>query len=233
MRRKTYDIKDLPLAVQAVKDGMSLRKAEEEFSIPKSTIKDNLEKEQLKPIGRPPVLTDVEEKMLLEYVDLLATWGFPMDGEDIRHFVKSYLDKKGVQTRFDDNLPTYQWLKPFLARHKEFSFRKTTPIKRARARVSRKEVKQFFDHFQKAVDGVPPENIYNYDETCFSDNPKIKKCLFKKGTKHCEKVSNTSKQAAKIKLVPCSQKLQKSNLFITVLLFKILISHLLNFLNKI
>jgi hypothetical protein len=178
-----------------VKEGMSLRKAAEEFGIPKSTIKDNITKEEPTPIGRPTVLTDTEEKMLLEYVEILATWGFPMDGEDIRYFVKSYLDKKGVKTRFADNLPTYQWLKPFLARHPQYSFRTATPIKRARAQVSRVQMRKFFDNFIKAVDGVPPENIFNYDETCFSDNPKKRKCLFKKGTKHCETVSNTSKQA--------------------------------------
>jgi len=55
IRRNGYDEKDLPDAVKAVKEGMSLRKAEAEFGIPKSTIKDNLNKEEKKPMGRPPV----------------------------------------------------------------------------------------------------------------------------------------------------------------------------------
>ncbi len=197
IRRNGYDEKDLPDAVKAVKEGMSLRKAEAEFGIPKSTIKDNLNKEEKKPMGRPPVLTEMEERMMLEYIKILADWGFPMDGQDIRYFVKTYLDKKGVNSRFGDNLPTYQWLKPFLARHKDFSFRTATPIKRARAQVSRKDLRRFFDNFIKVADGVQPENIFNYDETCFADDPKKRKCLFKKGTKHCETVKNTSKQAVK------------------------------------
>ena len=118
-----------------------------------------------------------------------------MDGQDIRYFVMSYLDKKGVKSRFGDNLPTYQWLKPFLASNKDFSYRTATPIKRAQ--VSRKDLRIFFDNFMKVADGVPPENIFNYDETCFADNPKKRKCLFKKGTKHCETINNTSKQAVK------------------------------------
>lgn len=40
----------------------------------------------------------------------------------------------------------------------------------------------------------PPENIYNFDETNLRDDPGVKKCIFKKGTKYCEKVQNTSKQ---------------------------------------
>ena len=101
----------------------------------KSNIKENLRKEEQKPIRRLPVLTEMEERM----IKILAEWGFPVDGQDIRYFVKSYLDKKGVKIQLSDNLPTYQWLKSFLACHKDFSFRTPTHIKRAHAQVSRKE----------------------------------------------------------------------------------------------
>ena len=82
-----------------------------------------------------------------------------------------------------------------MRRHPDFSLRTTNPIKRARAGVSRETVQEFFDYYTKSVEGIPPENIINYDETNFSDNPGTKKCLFKKGTKYCEQVKNTSKQA--------------------------------------
>jgi hypothetical protein len=68
--------------------------------------------------------------------------------------------------------------------------RRANPIKRARAAVSREDVQDLFCHFTEAADGVPPENMLNYDETNFSDDPGTKKCLFKKGTKHCEKVKD-------------------------------------------
>ena len=118
-----------------------------------------------------------------------------MDSEDLRFFVKSYLDRKGVKSRLSDgNLPSYKWVATFLQRHPEFTLRKTTAIKTGRARVSRTEIRKFFDHYLKEVEGVPPENISNYDETSFADDPKIKRCVFKKGTKHPEKIMNTSKQ---------------------------------------
>jgi hypothetical protein len=195
-RRKNYNDANVEQAVKAVKEeGMSLRQASEAFNVPKSTILDNTKKDQLTAIGRPTVLTAREETLILESVQLLASWGFPLHGDDLRHFVKAYLDKKGVKTRFKDNLPTYKWLKPFLNRHKDFTFRKTNPIKRARAKVTRQDIREFFAHYAKAVEGIPPENIYNYDETNFRDDPQSKKGLFKKGTKYCEKVQNTSKQA--------------------------------------
>jgi hypothetical protein len=67
--------------------------------------------------------------------------------------------------------------------HPKFSLRKVNPIKRARAAVSREDVQEFFSHFAKSVEVIPPENIFNFDETNFSDDPDSKKCLFKKGTK--------------------------------------------------
>lgn len=193
-RKKTYRSADVEKAVKAVNEGMSLRKASEKFGVPKSTILDNKFKEKSTPIGRRPVLTADEEKMILERGQIMATWGFPMTGDDLRHFVKAYLDKKGCKTRFKDNLPTYKWVKPFLSRNKTFTMRKTNAIKRARASVSRQDLQLFFNNFTQSVEGVPPENLFNYDETNFRDDPGMKKCLFKKGTKYCEKIQNTSKQ---------------------------------------
>ncbi len=53
---------------------------------------------------------------------------------------------------------------------------------------------KFFENYKVSVDGVPPENIYNFDEMNLKDDPGVKKCFFKKGTKYCEKVQNSSKQ---------------------------------------
>jgi hypothetical protein len=47
-------------------------------------------------------------------------------------------------------------LKPFLNQHKDFTFRKTNPIKRARAQVTRQDIRDFFVHYAQAVEGVPP-----------------------------------------------------------------------------
>jgi hypothetical protein len=127
-------------------------------------------------------------------MQVMADWGFPFTQEDLCKFVKSYLDKRGAVTRFRDNLPTRRFVEAFLNRHPTFTFRKANPIKRSRAMLSREEVAKFFENYKVSVDGVPPENIYNFDETNLRDDPGVKKCIFKKGTKYCEKVQNTSKQ---------------------------------------
>lgn len=132
-------------------------------------------------------------------IKLLAEWGFPFTGVDLCHFVKLYLDKKGVSvSRFKDNLPTHRWVARFLDRHKDLTIRKTNAIKRSRAALSREDVDAFFDNFMASVEGVPPQNIWNYDETCFRDDPKLAKVICKKGMKYVETVLNTSKQAISV-----------------------------------
>ena len=196
--RGGYSEEDVQAAVQEMKAGMSARAASERYGIPRSTLLDRCAGVHSAKQGRPTVLKEEEEAVIVEMLLLLGEWGFPFTSEDLRHFVKSYLDKKGATTIFEDNLPTKRFVDCFLERHPQFSLRTTNSIKRSRAALSRKEVKTFFDNFQKSAEGVRPENMWNYHESNLRDDPGSKKCLFKKGTKYCEMVQNTSKQATSI-----------------------------------
>jgi len=101
-RRKGYSDLDLEDAVRAVKSGeFSVRKAAEEFGVPRQTILDHVHDDDIsKHIGRPTILSDKEEALLLDYINVMAQWGFPFSALDLRIFVKSYLDKKGATTYF-------------------------------------------------------------------------------------------------------------------------------------
>jgi len=50
----------------------------------------------------------------------------------------------------------------------------------------------------KSIEGVPPENLLNFDETNLSDDPGRKKVLMKKGTKYPERIMSHSKSAVSI-----------------------------------
>ncbi len=129
----------------------------------------------------------------------VAAWGFPISETDLREFVKEYLNKKGTVSKvFKDNKPTHMWVKRFLGRHKEISLRTANPLKRSRAKLSKEEVVAFINNWAETIQGVPPSNIVNYDETNMRDDPGSSKCFFRKGTKYCEKVENTSKQAISV-----------------------------------
>jgi hypothetical protein len=81
-------------AVLAVKEqGYIMRKASEEYNVPKSTIQDGLAEGHEHKIGRPIVLSEMEEDMLIELLQIMDNRGFPLSQMDLCHFVKSYLEK--------------------------------------------------------------------------------------------------------------------------------------------
>lgn len=99
-------------------------------------------------------------------VQVLASWGFPFSQSDLCYLVREYLNKKGVvNLRFKDNLPSHRWVDTFLGRHKHLTLRTANPIKRNRAKVSREEVTKFIQNWEETIQDVPPQNIFNYDET--------------------------------------------------------------------
>ena len=89
--------------------------------------------------------------------------------------MKTYLDTAGKTTRWNNNMPSHQWVPIFLNRHKDLSNRMASNIKRSRAAVSHEKINSFFDNFVKEAENVPAENIFNYDETNLTDDPGCKK----------------------------------------------------------
>lgn len=113
-----YDENTLKLAVESVKKGMSKRKAPAEFGISRSTLTRRLLTAQPNKPGRPPVLTMAEENVIVERIQLMCEWGFPMDGTDLRYLVNNFLDRKGVkEKRFKDNMPSTEFVYHFKKHH--------------------------------------------------------------------------------------------------------------------
>jgi hypothetical protein len=143
-------------------------------------------------------LSTEEEEMIVERLVLLGEWGFPMTTKDLCLLVKAYLDSLGKTTRFIDNLPGPDFIKGFMKRHPRLTVRTANMIKRSRAALSVDEVKAFFERYEKTAAGIPPENIWNYDETNLRDNPGAQKAIFKRGVKYAEQVRDHSKTAISV-----------------------------------
>jgi hypothetical protein len=138
-------------------------------------------------------LAGIEENTLSDRLNLLCEWGFPLDCEDIRKFVKNYLDKRGgVVSQFQNNRPGKDWVKGFMQRH-NFTNRVVSNVKRNSTSVTAEVISKYFDHLEKDIHGVPPENIWNFDETNLLDDVGRKKCVIRRRFKHPERVINTSK----------------------------------------
>ena len=60
------------------------------------------------------------------------------------------------------------------------------------------EANTYFDNLFEVIDGVPPGNIYNYDETNVVDDPGVKKCIVRQGLGRVERKISHSKQAVSV-----------------------------------
>ena len=116
----------------------------------------------------------------------------------VRLFVKSYADRENiVLPRFKNNLPGEDWANKFVKDHK-MTKRIATNIKEVRAKVSKKDLEVYMANLEPVIEGVPPENIVNYDETNLTDDPGSQNVICRRVTKRVERVMNTSKTSTSI-----------------------------------
>lgn len=164
---------------------MTLRGASEKYNIPYGTIHNKYHGKFGRRPGAPPVFSENEESIILKSAAKSAEWGFPLSLLDLRMFAKMLLDRQGrAVTKFKNNMPGADWAYSLLKRHKsEYSRRVATNIKKARAAVSRDTIAQYFQNLEEIVKDVPPENIFNYDESNMSDDPGKKIGIYKRGVK--------------------------------------------------
>jgi len=75
----------------------------------------------------------------------------------------------------NNNLPGNYWAHSLLKRHAMVGQRIASNISRARAEVSPTTIAEYFENLENVVDTIPPENIFNYDESNLQDDPGKKK----------------------------------------------------------
>ena len=181
---KTFTPQDLDMAVFNVQEGkFSLWQAAKWFGIPLGTLSNKGNHKHMKPAGRQQVFTEEEELTFAQHLSTVADWGFPWDRSDLAYMVKAYLDRLGRKvTCFADNYPGIDWIKSFLKRNREhLVYKKCQNLKPEKAKITPEVVTDFFDLYEETVDGISPNNIWNFDETGLADDPGVKKCFFPTG----------------------------------------------------
>lgn len=198
-RKQVYNPVYLKRAVEAVRRGMAIRRAAENFGVPYSTVSDNVRAPTERKIGGQPVLSAVEERKLADALLLCAEWGFPFKSYDVRYMVQQYLTKAGrTEKRFKNNFPGVDWFKSFMGRHEDLTIKLAENTKRVRAAVTYEVVQKYFTELATTMVGVPPANIINYDETNFCDDPGQALVVVRKGKKHAHRVIDTSKSSTSV-----------------------------------
>ena len=199
-RGQKYGQGDVDQAIREIKGGRSINKVANKFQIPRSTLqKLHLNKGSRK-VGRPGVFSEEEEDIFVTYVSTVADWGFPLDLMDIRMLAKAYLDKAGRQVPvFKQNFPGTEWATSFISRNKKkLTTRLCSNISAKRAGVGPEKVNSYFKNLEESLQGIPPENIINFDETNLADDPGRKKCIFRRGVRYPDRVMNSSKGSVSV-----------------------------------
>lgn len=198
---KNYTQATVEEAVRRIRlNQLSLQEASDAYKIPRRTLWNKLRKRHLEKPGAPTSLTEVEERHIVDVLLASAEYGSPLTSFELRLIVKRYLDKSGrIISKFRNNTPGPDWGLNFLDRHKErLTQRSCQNIKGVRAEKSEVEINAYFNRLEESLQGVPEENVLNYDETNLSDDPGQRKCIFRRGTKYPERVMNTSKSATSV-----------------------------------
>ena len=100
----------------------------------------------------------------------------------------------GKSSGCTDNYPGDEWARGFIKRRPDISNRMSNLIKRSRAAVSRDQLKEFLENYEKVAEDVPASNIFKYDETNLTNNPGAKKALFRRGAKYTRRFVITQRQ---------------------------------------
>ena len=196
----SYTEADLAQAVANVNSGNSIRSAAKDFGIPLGTLYSKVHHKHGGTVGGQTTLTSDEEERLVSILKTLSVWRCLLDQYDLRMLVKSIVDKSGIiVAKFRNNMPGKDWAAGFLKRHKsDLSNRLTQNIKVSRAEISPEIVKEYFANLTESMKDIPASNVWNYDETNFSDDPGRKKAIHRRGLKYPERVMNSSKTSISV-----------------------------------
>ena len=124
--------------------------------------------------------------------------GVPLGGLEICQLVKSYFDARGVtDSSFKNNFPGIDWLNGFMQRHK-LTQRMSDNVESRRDEVNSETIMEYFDNLDVTLEGVEPQNIYNYDETNITDDPGVKKVIVRRGLRRVERKADHSKQSISV-----------------------------------
>ena len=192
--RTTYSDKQMDKAILDVKSGKPIQKSAVQNGVPRKTLSDRMKDLHSKRHGGQLYLNAGFEKAVVKVLDQLSSWKHPLTSVELRRLVRNYLNLCGVRSQFKHNFPGRDWAKNFIKRH-SLSERIPAKIKPQRAELTKDDVEKFFANLTCSLEGVEPGNIYNYDETNFTDDPNMSQCICRPGRRRHERIMEHSKMA--------------------------------------
>jgi hypothetical protein len=147
-KRFQYTHYDLVNAVEAIASKKkTLNQVYKETGITKATLstKVNNKVPLERKMGPPSVLSVDKENQIVNWILSNAKAGFPMHPEQLKYSVQSVLKESPNQNPFINNRPSIKWLNLFLKRHQEIKKRNAEIISKARAKVTERSIRYWFN----------------------------------------------------------------------------------------
>ncbi|XP_060577256.1 uncharacterized protein LOC132734512 [Ruditapes philippinarum] len=170
-KTQLYNKTSLDDAVNAVKEGMSIRQAAKHFNVPKSTIGDRISgKHELHvPNGRPPHIPKAIEDKIVDAVKMAARRGIGLTRQQVLNRTLVLTKRMKIGGGFPNFKAGKGWWDGVRRRHPDLVIRKPERLSSTRARMMNREVigKYFVDlgriiHDLNLTD--KPSQIWNCDE---------------------------------------------------------------------
>lgn len=189
-----YTAENMVLALDAVKKGISVKKAAETYKVPRSSLQHKKQGRGPPPdvqrMGPTTTLREDEEQMLVNWLFHIADAGFPITKSQLLDNVQTLIEKLDRPNLFKSGRPGDKWFHLFLKRHQDVGLRIAQNINRARASVTEESLRNWFKLVrnyctkQKCESVLEdPRRIFNIDETAFFLSPDPGKVLVKRNTR--------------------------------------------------
>ncbi|XP_055623549.1 uncharacterized protein LOC129766978 [Toxorhynchites rutilus septentrionalis] len=186
--RKTtskYTKEELDIATAVMRNGkITLADACRFYRIPKTTLfrhAKGLSGIKSSSKGRSIAIPlDIESNMATN-IKTMAKWGYGLCKKEIIIAMKQYLEKNSIKTPFKNGIPGDDYFLNVKRRH-NLSQKKPQSVEVARKRAADPFViSQYFELVQEVTHNMPPDRIYNIDETSFCLDPSRVKVVGQKG----------------------------------------------------
>ncbi|XP_055714403.1 uncharacterized protein LOC129808656 [Phlebotomus papatasi] len=192
---KPYTQDDVEKALEAFRSGKSIIEVSREFNVPKTTIFNKLTGKC--PVkcrtGPPTTLTPGQEQELVQWILDCSDHWHPITKEQVLDSVEMMCKFFKIPNNFKNGRPGYDWFRGFMKRHPELSRRYPERYTMRRASVTQENVRNWFRHVgdyleQNNLKHLPPNRVFNCDESGFFLAPKGEKVLVRRGDRVAGKI---------------------------------------------
>lgn len=180
---------DLQRAIECIRNGMSQMQAAKRFNIDRyalfERLKDRDNAAHPEPIS--PLSKDLEQSIFNRLVKC-ADWCYPLDYKELRKIIAEYLEQNDIEVpQFKNNVPKSDYLHSFILRHEvRLSRCMCRNIQRSVTNVNYATIEEFFGNLSILLQGVPPQNIFCFEELNMRDNFKSKNLICRRRSKYVE-----------------------------------------------